>query len=47
MKCSSAAAERAAESDQKRLRRAVSAYGSERAKKFFEGSLRGNELHAA
>lgn len=35
---------RVAESDQKRL---LSAYGSERAKKFFEGALRGNQLHAA
>ncbi|UQR64822.1 hypothetical protein LRP30_05820 [Bradyrhizobium sp. C-145] len=40
-------AERAAESDQQRLRRAVREYGSERAKKFFERALRGNELHAA
>jgi hypothetical protein len=40
-------AERAAESDQRRLRRAVREYGSERAKKFFERTLRGTELHAA
>ncbi|XFF02413.1 DUF6088 family protein (plasmid) [Bradyrhizobium guangxiense] len=40
-------AERAAESDQKRLRRAVREYGSERAKKFFERALKGSELHAA
>ena len=40
-------AERAAESDQRRLRRAVREYGSERAKKFFERTLRANELHAA
>jgi hypothetical protein len=40
-------AERAAESDQTRLRRAVRAYGSERAKKFFERALRASELHVA
>jgi hypothetical protein len=40
-------AERAAESDQKRLRRAVREYGSERAKKFFDRALRAGELHAA
>ncbi|MFK4719451.1 hypothetical protein ABIE89_000551 [Bradyrhizobium niftali] len=38
-------AERAAGSDPKRLRHAVRAYGSERAKKFFERALRANELH--
>lgn len=32
-------AQRAAESDQKRLRRAIRAYGSERAKKFFGRAL--------
>lgn len=40
-------AARAADSDPKRLRRAVRAYGSERAKKFFERALRPSELHAA
>jgi hypothetical protein len=39
--------ERAAESDQKRLRRAVREYGSERAKKFFERALKADELRAA
>lgn len=33
-------AERAAESDQKRLRRSVRQYGSERARKFFERALK-------
>ena len=40
-------AKRAAESDQRRLRRAVRAYGSERAKKFFERALKASQLHAA
>lgn len=40
-------AERAADSDQKRLRRAVREYGSERAKKFFARVLKASELHAA
>ncbi|MHB0769828.1 hypothetical protein ACYCVF_07430 [Bradyrhizobium sp. 1.29L] len=40
-------AERAAESDQKRLRRAVREYGSERTKKFFDRALKPGELHAA
>ena len=40
-------AKRAAESDQRRLRRAVHEYGSERAKKFFERALKAGQLHAA
>lgn len=38
---------RAAEVDQKRLRRAVRDYGNERTKKFFERALRKNEMHTA
>ncbi|GLR87709.1 hypothetical protein [Bradyrhizobium iriomotense] len=38
---------RAASSDQRRLRRAVREYGSERTKKFFDRALRAGELHAA
>jgi hypothetical protein len=40
-------AERAANSDSPRLRRAVREYGSERTKKFFERALRADELHHA
>lgn len=40
-------AERAAETDQKRMRHAVREYGSERAKKFFDRALKSNELHVA
>lgn len=40
-------AERATETDPKRLRRAIREYGSERAKRFFERALRASELHAA
>lgn len=39
--------ERAASSNQRRLRNAVRQYGNERAKKFFDRALRANELHAA
>lgn len=40
-------AQRTASSDRRRLRRAVREYGNERTKKFFERTLRANELHAA
>src|SRR5262249_34068650 len=40
-------AEKAANSDNPRLRRAVREYGNERTKKFFERALRANALHAA
>jgi hypothetical protein len=40
-------AQRTASSDRRRLRRAVREYGNERTKKFFEHTLRANELHAA
>jgi hypothetical protein len=39
--------QRAAASDQRRLRRAVREYGNERTKKFFDRAIRANELHAA
>ncbi|TKV82248.1 hypothetical protein FDV58_07040 [Bradyrhizobium elkanii] len=39
--------QRAASSDQRRLRRAVREYGNERTKKFFDRALRPSELHAA
>ncbi|MCK1493493.1 hypothetical protein IVB14_24475 [Bradyrhizobium sp. 180] len=39
--------QRAATSDQRRLRRAVREYGNERTKKFFDRALRPSELHAA
>jgi len=38
--------QRAAASDQRRLRRAVRVYGNERTKKFFDRALRANERHA-
>jgi hypothetical protein len=38
--------QRAAASDQRRLRRAVREYGNERTKKFFDRALRANERHA-
>lgn len=39
--------QRAASSDQRRLRRAVREYGNERTKKFFDRALRPSELRAA
>lgn len=40
-------AKRATEFDPKRLQRAVRAYGSERAKKFFQRAMKADELNAA
>jgi hypothetical protein len=40
-------AQRTESYDRRRLRRAVREYGNERTKKFFERTLRTNELHAA
>jgi len=39
--------QRATAADSRRLRRAVREYGNERTKKFFDRTLRANELHAA